>query len=183
MALLLTSRVIYRLLGAPASTTFAWRIFTAPLPMRVRCFEKLSSTRSRPLKTFSLSELTPTSLGTVEYTFVDWKYTFVDWTFRTAKPEALPPSCPLVRLQRLLDLASRSRNVAFDADANRTNSLLADSGFTDRIHSVHTLPLTRWTQDTRQNRAGELMGTLIKCYHPDSACKSYLEDLSLDLLV
>jgi len=108
--------------------------------------------------------------------------TFVDWTFQTANPGPLPSNCPVARLQELLAAASRKRGIALNPDAAKIDGLIMSTGFTDRIHRTHTLPLCTWSLDRCQRLIGERMQGLLAWRIPDADHDGFFEGLSLELL-
>jgi len=110
------------------------------------------------------------------------EFTFIDWTFRTVNPDPLPINSPLIRLQQLLTLASQRRNMPMNPDPNEVDDQLFRTGFMDRIHRTHTLPLTVWSRDRCQVAIGEQMKVLLDHY-PDPGCKCLIEDLCPGLLM
>lgn len=109
------------------------------------------------------------------------EFTFIDWSFRTASPTPIPMNNPLRRLQQLLTLASRQRNIPLNPDPNGIDSRLFEAGFMDRIHRTHMLPLSMWSPDRCQLRIGEQMQALF-AHHPGPDCRCFLEDLCPELL-
>jgi hypothetical protein len=101
-------------------------------------------------------------------------------TFRTANPDPLPSSCPVTKLQDLLALASRKRDIPLNPDPTKTDALLVSTGFTDRIHRTHTLPLCMWSLDRCQRLIGERM--MLAWRSPDADTDGFFEGLSLELL-
>ena len=108
--------------------------------------------------------------------------TFVDWTFQTANPDPLPMDCPLSKLQELLAIASRRRGISLNPDATKIDSLLVSTGFTDRIHRTHTLPLCMWSLDRCQQMIGERMTILLAWRTPDADNNAFFDGLSMELL-
>jgi hypothetical protein len=103
-------------------------------------------------------------------------------TFRTANADPLPNDCPLFKLQELLAIASRKRGIPLNPDPTKTDSLLVSTGFTDRIHRTHTLPLSTWSLDRCQRLIGERMKGLLSWRSPVEDTDGFLEGLSLELL-
>jgi hypothetical protein len=108
--------------------------------------------------------------------------TYIDWTFRTANPLPLPAPSPLSKLQEQLDLASHKRGVLLSLDPATTGGLLASTGFADRIHRTHMLPLSSWSTDRTLNRISEQMGAAFACYHPLEGCRCFLSGFCMELL-
>jgi len=108
--------------------------------------------------------------------------TFVDWTFRTANPDPIPGNCPVAKLQDLLAEASRRRGIPLNPDATQIDGLLVSSGFIDRIHRTHTLPLCTWSIDRCQWLIGERMKILLAWRTPDADNNAFFDGLSLELL-
>lgn len=102
--------------------------------------------------------------------------------FRTANPNPEPRTCPLLRLQELLALASRKRGIPLNPDPSKIDDMLVSTGFADRIHRTHTLPLCTWSLDRCQRLIGERMLGLLAWRTPEADTDSFLDGLALELL-
>lgn len=103
-------------------------------------------------------------------------------TFRTANPDPLPSNCPVSKLQERLAVASWKRGISLNPDPVKIDSLLVSTGFTDRIHRTHTLPLCVWSLDRCQRLIGERMKGLLAWRTPDADTDGFFEGLGLELL-
>jgi hypothetical protein len=60
--------------------------------------------------------------------------------------------------------------------------MLVTTGFADRIHRTHTLPMCMWSLDRCQRLIGERMMELLAWRTPDANTDGFFDGLGLELL-